>query len=157
LGLGGWTAVAAAPLVAAFALVGRSSTPVASAARDLVHIAAPAVAALAAVLWGGHPSGGHRAALGGPAARALLGRAHALGRGQAGRAVAVLVAFAAGSLAVLAGNAAAGGGFGPAAVALLALAGAWLAGAEAVREPELRLGLRAGGAVQALVPVLFVG
>jgi hypothetical protein len=149
LGLGGWTAPAVVPLVAAYSLLGRSGVPVARAARDLVHPAAAAAGLLGAGLWYGDYVAGRGTAWWLPAGLALLGAAYALHR-------AVLVAAAAASLAVLAGNAALGLGQGQAAAELLVLAAAYGLAAEVARDRRRRDGLRVGLAVQALAPVLLV-
>jgi hypothetical protein len=156
LGLGGWSAAAAAALVPAYDLLGRSGTPVAAAARDLTHLAALTAAGLAAALWLADLEAGRRTAWWLPAALALLAGAYALHRVLTGQPMAVLAAAAATSLAVLAANAALGGGAEPAAVLVLALAAGWGLAAEATGDAALRVGLRAGAALQALVPVALV-
>jgi len=87
---------------------------------------------------------------------AVVGAGYVLYRWLTGWTPALLVAAAAGSLAVLAANATLGQGYGPAAAELLVLAAAYGLAAEVARDDGLRAGLRAGMAVQALVPVLFV-
>ena len=156
LGLGGWTAAAAVPLVAAYSVLGRSGTPLSRAARDLVHPAAAGAVLLGAGLWAADLAAGHRTAWWLPAGLALLGGAYALHSALTSRPPALLVAAAAWSLAVLAANAALDLGYGQAAGELLVLAAAGALAAEAARDGTLRGGLRAGTAVAALVPVLFV-
>jgi hypothetical protein len=155
-GLGGWTAAVAVTLVVVYSLLGRSSTPLARAARDLVHPAAAAVVLLGAGLWAADLAAGHRTDWWLPAGLALLGAAYVLDSMLAGRPATLLVAATAGSLAVLAANAALDLGYGQATAELLVLAAGSGLAAEAARDRTLRGGLRAGLAVQALVPVLFV-
>jgi hypothetical protein len=156
LGLGGWTAPAAVLLVPAYSLLGRSRTPVAAAARDLVHPAAAGAVLLGAGLAAADLAAGHRTAWWLPAGLGLLAAAYVVDVALTDRRPALLVSAAAGSMAVLAANAALGLGYDWAAAELLVLAAAYGLAAEVAPDRVLRGGLRAGVAVQALVPVLFV-
>ena len=156
LGLGGWTAPAAVLLVVAYSVVGRTRRPFAAAARDLVHPATFAVALLAAGLWATDLEVHRRTAWWLPVTLAEVAAAYTLHRVLYGQALSLLAAATAASLAVLAGNAALDRGYGEAALELVVLAAGWGLAAEATSHRALRGGLRAGSAVQALVPLLFV-
>jgi hypothetical protein len=158
-GLDRWTVTAMVPLVATYTAIGHAGggrLPVAAAARRLVHPTAGVLVLLGAALWLYDMASGDRTSWWLPVALAILAADYVLHRVLAGPPLTIVVAASAASLAVVAANAALGRGFEEAAAALLIMAAAWGVGAEMARDPDVRWCLRAGLAVQALVPVLFV-
>ncbi len=159
---GEWWAVAVLPAAAAQAVIGRRGRRVGGAARSLagpapafVHLTALLAAGIALVTWLNDVQ--RHAGTTWPVAAACAGLAatYLLVRLLSGQPLALLPAAVAGSLAVLAAGAVLHLDLAAAAVTLVALAAAWGVGAELTRHGTLRMALRAGLAVQALVPLLF--